>query len=151
MHDNTTVSFIWIGRGHSSCAPQLCPCLWLIACCSIGHKTVYRYQSLIKPKVVNRSSAVKIWGARTFQCYVNQPNWQANWTYENSTITSLLLNGIFVRRMTDLEKTELIRPTFEFEFEFIEKQPMKAGQGLKSSLATQKHRKKWHTYTQMKQ
>ena len=40
---------------------------------------------------------------------------------------------------------------FEFEFEFIDKQPMKAGQGLKSSLATQKHRKKWHTYTQMKQ
>ena len=31
---------------------------------------------------------------------------------------------------------------FEFEFEFIDKQPMKAGQGLKSSLATQKHRKK---------
>jgi len=24
---------------------------------------------------------------------------------------------------------------FEFEFEFIDKQPMKAGQGLKSSLA----------------
>jgi len=28
---------------------------------------------------------------------------------------------------------------------------MKAGQGMKSSLATQKHRKKWHTYAQMKQ
>ena len=39
----------------------------------------------------------------------------------------------------------------EFEFEFIDKQLMKADQGLKSSLATQKHRKKWHTYTQMKQ
>jgi len=35
-----------------------------------------------------------------------------------------------------------------FEFEFIDKQPMKAGQGLKSSLATQKHRKKMtHIHT----
>ena len=34
------------------------------------------------------------------------------------------------------------------EFEFIGKQPMKAGQGLKSSLATQKHRKKMtHIHT----
>jgi len=34
-----------------------------------------------------------------------------------------------------------------FEFEFIDKQPMKAGQGLKCSLATQKHRKKNDTHT----
>jgi len=37
---------------------------------------------------------------------------------------------------------EVIIKHNEFEFEFIDKQPMKAGQGLKSSLATQKHRKK---------
>ena len=34
------------------------------------------------------------------------------------------------------------------KFEFIDKQPMKAGQDLKSSLATQKHRKKMtHIHT----
>jgi len=41
----------------------------------------------------------------------------------------------------------LLASLFEFEFEFIDKQPMKAGQGLKSSLATQKHRKKNDTHT----
>ena len=40
------------------------------------------------------------------QSYINQtdkPNWQANWTY--NAITSLLLNGTFVRKTTDLDKT----------------------------------------------
>jgi len=38
--------------------------------------------------------------------------------------------------------SNMLLDEFEDEFEFIDKQPMKAGQGLKSSLATQKHRKK---------
>jgi len=42
----------------------------------------------------------------------------------------------------------VFRVWVRFEFEFIDKQPMKAGQGLKSSLATQKHRKKMiHIHT----
>ena len=40
------------------------------------------------------------------QSYVNQtdePNWQSNWTY--NAITSLLLDGTFVRKTTALEKS----------------------------------------------
>ena len=53
------------------------------------------------------TSAIEI-RASSSRCKVTsiKPNWQANLTY--NAITSLLLNGSFVRRITDLEKTAKI-------------------------------------------
>jgi len=43
------------------------------------------------------------WGARKCKVAAIKPKWQAIWTY--NVITSLLLNGTFIGRTTDLEKT----------------------------------------------
>jgi len=63
---------------------------------------------------------------------------------------SALLLYVLLRKLITLLSGALVTGSTSkllIEFEFIDKQPMKAGQGLKSSLATQKHRKKNDTHT----
>ena len=75
-------------------------CLWLIACCCDGHYSV-PLPVVIKPKAVKE--ALQWSGKRKCKVTSIKLNWQANWTY--NAITSLLLNGTFIRRTTDSEKT----------------------------------------------
>jgi len=56
---------------------------------------------VIKPKFVTET--LQWSGERKCKVVSIKPNLQANWTC--NAITSLLLNGAFVRRTTDLEKT----------------------------------------------
>jgi len=83
--------------------PQLRPCWWLIACGCVGIR---------RCNVTTRNSAENCKGSSAMKIQSSEPkckvtrierNWQATWKYNG--ITSLRLNGTFVRRTTDLEKT----------------------------------------------
>ena len=86
-----------------SCVLYLRPCLWLIACCCGGHWTVCCYPSQLSRKLYRKLCHGDSSGKRKCEVTSTKPNWQANWTY--NAITSLLLNGTFIVRMADMEKT----------------------------------------------
>jgi len=86
-----------VGVAHVS--PSYVSCLWLIARCCDGDYSV-PLLLVIKLNVVKE--ALQWSGERKCKVTSIKPNWQANWTY--NAITSLLLNGTFIRR-TDLETT----------------------------------------------
>ena len=93
---------------HSSCPPAIHPCLWRMSCCCVGHfkqctATIPRAESckvaLLKLLCYGDPNG-------DLKCKVTsvKSNWQRNWTY--NAITSLFLNGTFVRRTNDMEKTQ---------------------------------------------
>ena len=145
-------------------APDLSLCLW------VGRELIY--------SPLSSDWSVTIQNYISFISYANHvfcPNficdtfhiwceWHFLWskiswvTYLDETVVMHTTSGrmAIVKEKTIMKRVWARFLSFFFWFsncwiEFIDKQPMKAGQGLKSSLATQKHRKKWHTYTQMKQ